>query len=193
MLKDSFTKADQFSKGLDELLKVVNYHHILSVQEVRGAESLQVALEQMTDRMYYINSIFDYGRVGLKAFTCHELVSSIKQALNWDKWDEVVEASHSDDVQHYFGSMKSIVVLFVDYINTVLKAKADVLTLHIHGKPQEVVLDMVFKSDEPFIALYQSHGKFFQQLVKILGGDVAYVEEDDMKRLTVHIAVKQKD
>lgn len=84
MLSDSYEKGDYVLRLYDELIKSVNQHHMFSIQSLKGVaskEDIPLVIQQMNDRIYYLNKIFEMSRYTLKTFNASELYEAIEKSL----------------------------------------------------------------------------------------------------------------
>lgn len=199
MLVDSYEKADFFLKNHHELLKAINYHHILTMQEIRRygfsvnpETEPNDLMEPIKDRMYYINKIFDYERSQFKDYDLKMVVEGVQHQLaDLGKNTKFVQkASEHNEIYH--GSMKTIVNIISDLVETVLKKKIEVQSVVFTARGSRITAYISFELEGPYIELYSSRGKFVQQLVKTMGGLIEIVEKDVFKTLAIELPVHLK-
>ncbi len=186
MLIESYEKADFLSHLFEEFSHAVNYHHILSMQEIRKLKpddtyetNLRHVFAQMKERMYFMNHIFDMSKFGVKVFNVAQLeveILSVLKKLSLDTSQIAIKA-HNSPID-FRDNFKLLSAVFSDLIQTVIESADYLESVEIAVVENEIFpqIKMVVTSGntERMVEMRESKGKFLQQALKVMGGKLTF-------------------
>lgn len=191
MLIESYEKTDFLVRTLEQFSHALNYHHLMTMQELKSLpkngcddDKLQSILVDMKERVNRMNQIFDINNYGVHVFEIEDLYNEIGTALKKNHIDIPQEDYQYIAVKmSYRDNIKSLVMLFVYYIEIFYRGGYETLKLQLGQKPNplqiKVYLKVSFKMDGSLNDGIMMKIKFFQQLIKNFGGMVEIETEGD--------------
>lgn len=202
MLIESYEKTDFLVHTLEQFSHALNYHHLLTMQELKALEKdenfdirLQTLLVDTKDRVHYMNQIFDVNNFGVRAFDIGELYKELNAALS--KNHVILDPAAFKYVPSetgYRDNIKPILILLVYYVeifyngghrNLLLELGQMTNPMHI-----KLYLKLSFMHDGILSDALHMKVKFFQQLIKNIGGVVTLNQEGDDYVADMEIPVK---
>lgn len=186
MLIESYEKADFLSHLFEQFSHALNFHHIMTMQEVRAVkpdedyeEQLQKVFNQMKERVYYMNQVFDMNKFSLKSFMLSDLeievISNLKK-FNIDR--EALNLKLNTSKVIFRDNLRMIGILMSDFLQMFGQESLELISSEIGQKQNEIYPQIFVKvwvvRSEKLDYLMQSKGKFIQQIVKNNNGSLIY-------------------
>ncbi len=200
MLSDSYEKGDYVLRLYDELIKSINQHHMFSIQSLKSVESkddIPRVIQQMNDRIYYLNKIFEMSRYTLKSFNALELKESLEKSMDkiGIELKKLVMNEFDNEVIFYdnFKMIMSILSDLVEIMQFNGPGISNILMKFEHLDNKEVLHFIVISplNDKLKVAL-EEHDKFVAAIIKILNGRFIVSEIGNDIRLEIFLAIKRK-
>lgn len=200
MLSESYEKVDHLLKLYEELFKALNQHHIFSVQalrEVKDLDHLPPVIQQMNDRVHYLNRIFELNRQAMKRFGQDELHEALmKVAKNFNMDDIAITWINSDHTQVYYDNFKLISGMLGDMIEMMALngSQAIDITASIEEGDGKTMLKVIFNGEatEMLLSVIKSREKFINVVSKITGGSFEVLAEESGMTLTMILSIKKQ-
>lgn len=200
MLVDSYEKADYLTHLYGELVQAVNFHHIMTMQEMRTVspndnyeEQLRVCFSQMKERMYFINKIFDASGYGKKVFSMRQMAEVLSLGLKKVKREEVDLIVENDGL-NYKDHYKMVMAVFGDFLESFTLIETEIKWVKLDSTWSEnyskLKLKIVSTETDELKVMLKSRGKFIQQIIKTLGGEVTFEVKDDVFESALCFPVK---
>ncbi len=200
MLSESYEKVDYILKLYDELIKVLNQHHLITVQQLRAVKDIEVlshSIQHMNERVHYVNRIFEMSRYTLKTFDLNELKDTLHkgvQSLNITSDQIIVEGKHADVVFYdNFKMLSSIVIDRLEVLHINSSGFFD-LKMKVEKDPTHVMIRFSFEAGNSQklkeVLAYQD--RFVESVIKILGGKYSSFEVDQMIKMEMLMPVRSK-
>lgn len=200
MLSDSYEKVDHVLRLYDELVKAMNQHHLLTIQSIKGIESkeqLLPVIQQMNDRMHYLNKVFEMGRFTLKSFTGDDVRLQIDRALEklgvgHIKMDYI--NPNEDDV--FADNFKLMTNIVIDLMETLYFGSNDLRRLSMRTEVVEdkMALHFILECTQTpsMNEKYSRYKPFVESVVKIVGGRLFSAEIANILRVEILFPIKKK-
>lgn len=193
LINDSYEKVDHLLKLYEELLKVFNQHHLITMQSLRGIESPEVlatVVMQTNQRVHYINRLFELSRSSMKTFT----LADFEEVLIKRSPEMPLKIVDSDTV--FFDNFKMLSSIMDDIVLTFLEhdSKLEMVGLSSEmEEAKEMVQFLIIGSTSMALEnAFEEHNKIIMVVVKLLGGSYNYVRVDHSVRIKMLIPVKEK-
>lgn len=201
MLTDSYGKVDHVIRLYDELIKAINYHHLLSIQDLRQINNkVQVSdvIQQMNDRMHYLNKVFELSKVTLKTFRFSDIVYTLNQTLvRIGLYDFDIEIDQAESKLDYYDNFKMLVIMMSDVIELIHANGPKLLSIKIREEvlEQKHIIKFVLESElnNKVQSIFLNHGKFVEAILRIVGGKFTAVVIDKVFRIDMIIPITKKE
>lgn len=204
MLVESYEKSEYMSHLYEELIKAYNYHNILTLQELNALQSgdgfeemKKKTLEQVKNRVYYLNRIFDFGKQVFKAFDIYDIKHALQKRLEETGCGDVlVEVEESVQQMVFMDNFKMLTNVFTDLLDWVISKDSKPIKLFIKQHPNKNIVVLMLEVDckvtEPLKSAVETQGKFVQQVVQSVGGKVKFYEDEKQFTIKMVFPVKVK-
>ncbi len=202
MLTDGYEKVDYFMHLYEELMKTLNYHHLMTIEEFRQINKkvgesvdltpLDEALKHLNTRMNFINKVFDYSKYSLKYFGIKDLAKAIEKHLSY-KYHVEVTINDGDETT-YYDNIKQLMGVITEIVDIPLIAGLEITHLMIRSeytKGDHLVLFKMSSQSTPEIEHSLSENSaFLKMIVNSIGGvcDFYFNESE----LDVTVATKMR-
>lgn len=200
MLSDSYEKVDHVLRLYDELVKAMNQHHLLTIQAIKGIEhkeQLIPVIQQMNDRMHYLNKVFEMGRFTVKSFTGDDVKVQIDHALEkLGMMHLQMDYINPDEDDVFSDNFKLITNIVIDLIETLYFGSKDIrkISMRTEGVEDKMALHFMMECthtpsmNEKFLR----YKPFVDSVVKIVGGRLFSAEIANILRVEILFPVKKK-
>lgn len=201
MLTDSYEKVDHVLKLYDELIKAINHHHLISIQDLRHVDNkIQVTevIQQMNDRMHYLNKVFELSRVTLKTFVFDDIVHTLEQTLvRIGLYDLEIDVVQEESKLYYYDNFKMLVSMMSDVIELIHANGPQILSIRVSAEALELnhIVKFVLESElnDKVQSVFLNHGKFVEAILRIVGGKFTAVVIDKVFRIDMIIPIAKKE
>lgn len=200
MLSESYEKVDHVLRLYDELIKALNQHHLFSIQALKSSDDktkMNDVIQQMNDRVHYLNKIFELNRFAMKAFTLPEVEAHIE--LIFDKLDipkVPLEVNTSENQLNYYDNFKMVTSIFTDIIELahINGSEIQAVAIKTENLSEKHILHLVVDcvSNENLSEMLGNHGKFVGAVLRIIGGKFYATQIEEIHRIEVLLPVKKK-
>lgn len=182
MLIESYEKADFLAHLFEQFSHALNYHHIMSMQEIRTIspdekyeESLHKIFNQMKERVYYMNQIYDMNKFGPKVFMLSDLeIEVISQLKRHGLNSETLRLTINHSKISYRDHLKFLTAVITDFLIMFSNLSEQIVSSEIGQIPNEIYPQIFTKITlNSAVELEEELGskvKFIQQLAKNTGG-----------------------
>ncbi|MCD4712786.1 MAG: response regulator [Clostridiales bacterium] len=204
MLVESYEKSDYMSHLYEELIKAYNYHNLLTLQELNALhegdqfeEMKKKTLEQVKNRVYYLNRIFDFGKQVFKAFDIYDIKHALQKRLGEIGCNDVlVEVEDNSQQITFMDNFKLLTNVFTDILDWIISKESRPIKIFIKQHPNKNIVVVMLEVDcdvtEAFKSTVESQGKFVQHVVQSVGGKVKFYEDDKQFAVKMLFPVKVK-
>lgn len=200
MLSESYEKVDHVLRLYDELIKALNQHHLFSIQALKRSDNqmeMNEIIQQMNDRVHYLNKIFEMNRFTMKTFTIQEIESSIETSIEKMGISKLqIEINTSENQLNYYDNFKMITSIISDIIELILFNQSNIekLSIKTENLDEKHVLHFIAdcSSNDNLNAVFESHGKFVSAVLKIIGGKFYATKIQESYRVEILLPVKKK-
>lgn len=202
MLIESYEKADFLSHLFEQFSHALNFHHIITMQEMRTLKpdedfetQLHMVFNQMKERVYYMNQIYDMNKFSLKSFTLPDLEIEVLSNLKKFNLDaRALNLKFNTSKTVFRDNLRVYGIILSDFLQMFGQEGIVLVSSEIGQKANEIypqVYGKVWVKKSPTLEnLLQSKGKFIQQLIKNNNG--SFVLESSEEKTTVELVVPIK-
>lgn len=200
MLSESYEKVDYILKLYDELIKVLNQHHLITVQQLLAVKDIEVlghSIQHMNERVHYVNRIFEMSRYTLKTFDLNELKDTLYkgvQNLNISSDQIVVDNKYAEMV--FYDNFKMLSSIVIDRLEVLHINSSGFFGLKIKVEKTQTgdVIRFTFEAgmSQKLKEVLQVQEKFVESVIKILGGKYSSFEVDQMIKMEMLMPVRSK-
>ncbi|GAB6108829.1 response regulator [Fusibacter bizertensis] len=200
MLSDSYEKVDHVLRLYDELIKALNQHHLFSIQALKNLNNqteMTDVIQQMNDRVHYLNKIFEMNRFTMKTFTLQEIELNIEatfEKLGIPKLP--IGINTSENQLYYYDNFKMITSILIDIIEGIHFNNSNIQRIGVKAESVDekhvlhFVVDCV--ANEKLNLVFENHGKFVSAVLKIIGGKFYATNIEETLRIEVLLPVNKK-
>jgi len=201
LLTDGYEKVDHFMDLYEKLMKVINYHHLLSIEEFRRLknegdheqmlELLDKGIQHLNVRMNFMNRVFDFSKYALKPFTIHDIAKIIERQINYVL--PVVIESLDKDIR-YHDNLKLVMGIIAEIID---------FPLHFHVAIKQLALredisnghnvfffKMICESNQRMIRDIEENEQFIKMVILSINGVIDHKFESEDVHITVAFKLK---
>lgn len=204
MLVESYEKSDYMSHLYEELIKAYNYHNVLTLQELNALhnnemfdEMKEKTMEQVKNRVYYLNRIFDFGKQVFKAFDIYDIKHALQIRLGEIGCNDVlVEVEKSTGQIMFMDNFKLLTNVFMDILDWIISKESKPVKIFIKQHPNKNIVVVMLEVDceitQSFKSTVETQGKFVQQVVQSVGGKVKFYDDENQFTVKMLFPVKVK-
>ena len=203
MIVDSYEKVDYLLRLYDELMKALNQHHLFTIQALKGVEKtdqLPLVIQQMNNRVHYLNKIFEMSRYTLKSFEIIELKESLEKAtlkIGVDLENIKLSSPHFDKIYH--DNFKMISSMLIDLIEFLQFNGPGITAMQLSiietKSPNVDILQMKVESglNSRLKESLLNYSKFVDVIVKIIGGKFDLIEDSEKVTMELFLQLFQQN
>lgn len=204
MLVESYEKSDYMTHLYEELIKAYNYHNLLTLQELNSLqagdtfdEMKKKTLEQVKNRVYYLNRVFDFGKQIFKAFDIGDVKIALEKRLGEVGCNDVsVEVERSSQPIMFMDNFKLLTNIFTDILDWIISKDSKPIKImikqHLEKNIVVVILDVECEVTQSFKSTVETQGKFVQHVVQSVGGQVKFYDDENQFAVKMLLPVKVK-
>lgn len=216
LLTEGYEKVDYFLKLFEEIIKTVNYHHLVTTEDVRKLskemdvymttdqmhdsvkqydkeEMIAKHIQKMNTRMNYINKVFDYSKFSLRAFDLDDLVEFFNK--NYQLGD-VIEIHNESRHDSYYDNFKQITGVIAEIIENIKHSDSDVnrfiLKTDLTNGKHIVIFKIICEETHALNDFVNEFGKFVGIVIKCIGGVSEMTLRNGLYHISVILMVKEK-
>lgn len=196
MITDGYEKVDHFMTLYSKLVKVINYHHLISVEEFRAAkdsliledlqERLDISLKHLSFRMNFINRVFDISKFAFKQFSVSDLKNMIERQISYSA-EVTLEAENQVIVYH--DNLKQIMGVMTEI--TDFPRLNDIKILGIKLKEiqtdtsNQIIFHLVSNYTPQMLKSVEENRQFITMVIKSIDGMIDFNVRDEAFHTTV--------
>jgi len=200
MLNDSYEKVDYVLRLYDELIKALNQHHLFTIQALKSSDSkehLDQVIQQMNDRVYYINKIFEMSRYTLKTFSIFDMKESLDKKIAKLGVEHItIDVLTRNPDKLYYDNYKMISSIVVDLIEILQFNGSGVSKILLKSdtvdEKEYLHFTIMGLNSAKLKNVLEVHDKFVDAIIKVLGGRFTAVEIEDEIRIEIILSLKLK-
>ncbi len=216
LLTEGYEKVDYFLKLFEEIVKTVNYHHLITTEDVRKLSQEMDAfltseedagsvktnekdqliskhIQKMNIRMNYINKVFDYSKFSLRAFDLNDLMEFFNKTY---QLDEIIEIHKDSRQDFYYDNFKQITGIIGEIIENVKHSESTikrfVLKSDLTNGKHIVIFKLVCEETDALNEFVNEFGKFVSIVSKCIGGVSEMTLREGVYHISVILLVKEK-
>ena len=216
LLTEGYEKVDYFLKLFEEIVKTVNYHHLVTTEDVRKLSQeidalltsdeddervkiyekdqlISKHIQKMNTRLNYINKVFDYSKFSLRAFDLNDLVEFFNKAYHLGEVTEIHKDSRHDS---YYDNFKQITGIIGEIIENVKHSESTikrfVLKSDLTNGKHIVIFKLVCEETDALNEFVNEFGKFVSLVSKCIGGVSEMTLREGVYHISVILFVKEK-
>jgi CheY-like chemotaxis protein len=201
LLTDGYEKADHFMGLYEKLIKVINYHHLLSIEEFRQIkkernqevmqEHLEKGVQHLNMRMNFINRVFDFSKYALKPFTIHDIAKIIERQINYKT---TIAIESLDKKIKYHDNLKLVMGIIAEILDFPMHYQVAIRQLALRediSNGQNVFFfKMVSDSNQRMIREIEENEQFIKMVILSVDGVIDHKFEDEEVHITVAFKLK---
>lgn len=200
MLSESYEKVDHVLRLYDELIKALNQHHLFSIQALKNLNNqteMTEVIQQMNDRVHYLNKIFEMNRFTMKTFTLQEIELNIEatfEKLGIAKLP--IGINTLENQLYYYDNFKMITSILTDILELIHFNNSNIEKISMRSESVDEKHILHFSVDcianEKLNIVIQTHGKFVSAVLKIIGGKFYATNIAEILRVEILLPVNKK-
>lgn len=216
LLTEGYEKVDYFLKLYEEIIKTINYHHLLTTEDIRHAskaieplmpkdgindsllkyEKEQIFAEvmhKMNTRMNYLNKVFDYTKFSLRAFDLDDIIEFFNKqyALR-----DILEVTEDSKKLFYYDNFKQITGIVGEILENIKFSDAAILRFVLKADITNGKSILIFKiicEETPALKTFvNDFGQFINISIKCIGGVSDFVIRNGQYHMSIILVVKEK-
>ncbi|MDK2867473.1 MAG: hypothetical protein PWP38_1788 [Clostridiales bacterium] len=203
LLTDGYEKVDHFMNLYEKLVKVINYHHLITVEELRGTkkltspelmiEKVDESIRHLSVRMNFINRVFGFSKYALKTFTLSDIANIIEKQIDY-KLHVEMETLTPEVVYH--DNLKQLMGILAEILDFPLlnRLKIEHILLKEEERESEYILffKMISQTDYQMIKALNENHQFVKMVIQSVGGIIDHEIVDEKLFITVAYRMKIK-
>jgi len=201
LLTDGYEKVDHFMDLYEKLMKVINYHHLLSIEEFRNIkternhdmmlEHLDKSIQHLNMRMKFINRVFDFSKYALKPFTIHDIAKIIEKQINYRA---PIAIESLDKNIKYHDNLKLVMGIIAEILDFPIHYHVAIKQLALRediSKGQNVFFfKMISDSNQRMIKEIEENEQFIKMVILSINGVIDHKFEEDEVHITIAFRLK---
>ncbi|GAU76933.1 response regulator [Fusibacter sp. 3D3] len=216
LLTEGYEKVDYFLKLYEEMIKTINYHHLLTSEDVRKLSKdldayittegvtdstkqyekehlIAMHLQHMNTRMNFLNKVFDYSKFSLRAFDLDDLAEFFNKNYQLGEIIEIHKESRRDS---YYDNFKQITGVIGEIIENIKHSDSQmdrfVLKADLTNGKHIMVFKIICEETQGLTHFVNEFGKFVSIVVKCIGGVSEMTLRNGAYHISVILLVKEK-